>query len=307
MTGSSALPENRCCVRSVSLPTRSHPLVVKIEEYLSKSKTWEGSSTSKNNTSSAETIQVGLAGLAELYNCVDDFIHLPLIQQVLVNHQHEKSVEEALDESVSILDVCGIARDTFLTMKEGVKDLQSALRRKRGGQSSMRNQTSAYMCLRKKMKKDATKCLAVLKKLNEKNESLILNENHHLAVVVRVLREISSITISIFRCLLSFLSVTEPKRKLVGWSLVAKAMKNKSAVISEKEQEHLNEVELVDVAVHALCRHNSSTSAELERVEIAQTRLKALENTIDRLENGLDCMYRHIIQTRVSILNALNH
>ncbi|PIA46962.1 hypothetical protein AQUCO_01500475v1 [Aquilegia coerulea] len=306
MAGSSALPENRSCVRSVSLPTRSHPLAVKIEGYLSKSKTWEGSSTSKNNTSSAETIQVGLVGLAELYKCVDDFIHLPLIQQVLVNHQHEKSVEEALDESVNILDVCSTARDTFLTMKEGVKDLQSALRRKRGGLSSMRNQTSAYIRLRKKMKKDVSKCLAVLKKLNEKNDSLILNENHHLAVVVRVLREVSSITISIFRCLLSFLSVTEPKRKLVGWSLVSKAMKSKS-IMSEKEQEHSNEVERVDVAVHALCDHNLSTSAEAERVKIAHRALKALEVTIDGLENGLDCMYRRIIQTRVSILNALNH
>ncbi len=92
---------------------------------LNKLKTWELSSLSSTTPLGAETIQMGLVRLAELYICVVELIHSPLTQQALHNH-HGKLAEEALDLSVELLDACGTARDLFLIMKEHVQELQSA-------------------------------------------------------------------------------------------------------------------------------------------------------------------------------------
>ncbi|KAJ6916538.1 hypothetical protein NC652_019058 [Populus alba x Populus x berolinensis] len=53
-------------VRSISLPSRSHPNSLKIEAQLTKLRAWESST----NPLSADTIQMSLTKLAELFNCI---------------------------------------------------------------------------------------------------------------------------------------------------------------------------------------------------------------------------------------------
>ncbi|CBI14780.3 unnamed protein product, partial [Vitis vinifera] len=118
---------NRCHVRSISLPSRSHPTTLKIQEELNKLRTLEASSTS-----TLETICNGLSGLQELYKCLDELLGLPSTQQALSHHQHEKWVNDLLDGPVRILDVCGSVRDVIAQFKEKIRDLQSALRRRKG-------------------------------------------------------------------------------------------------------------------------------------------------------------------------------
>ncbi|KAJ0098128.1 hypothetical protein Patl1_29217 [Pistacia atlantica] len=165
MAGSSAFSDVHPPVRSISLPSRIHPTSVKLESTLNHLKAWQISST----TAPADTIQNGLVGLAELFNCIEEFIHSPQTQQALLRHQDGKLVEEALDGSVTLLDTCGTARDILLTMKEHVQTLQSALRR-RGGDSSIESHIAAYISFKKKGKKDIAKCLSALKKLECKDQ-----------------------------------------------------------------------------------------------------------------------------------------
>jgi hypothetical protein len=94
-------------VRSNSFPSQSHPSSTRIEQDLNKIKTWEATSTS-----TSDSITNGLSMLEDLYISLEDLLNMASTQKAISHHQGEKSVEELLDGSVKILDICGITRDT---------------------------------------------------------------------------------------------------------------------------------------------------------------------------------------------------
>jgi len=53
-------------------------------------------------------------------------------QKVISHHRGDKCVEEVLDGSVRILDMCGLTKDTVLQIKENVQALHSGLQRSKG-------------------------------------------------------------------------------------------------------------------------------------------------------------------------------
>ncbi|KAF9682125.1 hypothetical protein SADUNF_Sadunf05G0075700 [Salix dunnii] len=157
-------------------------------------------------TSTPGSICNGLSGLEDLYKHVDDWLNLKLSHEVLYNRQDEKSHDELLEESVTVLDVCSISRDTKLRLKEQVQALQSALRRRKGD-SSIESSVANYICLRKKMKKDARKFINSLKQIDNKfGASPLLHQAHQLSAVIQVIREVHVKSCSIFQSLSLFLS-----------------------------------------------------------------------------------------------------
>jgi hypothetical protein len=278
-------------VRSISLPSRSHPTTQRIEEELNKLKAWEVSS---NSTSGS--ICNGLSGLEDLYKCMDDLLNLASTQQVLSRYENEKCLDELLDGSVRLLDVCSIGRDILLRFREQVQALQSAFRRRKGD-SSIESSVATFTCFRKKMKKDAKKLIASLKQMDNKlGASSLLDQDQHLSAVIRVIREVNVINCSIFQSLLMFLS-TSSKPNQSRWSLVSKLM-HKGVIACEEKQENVNEIETVDAAL--------SEVSDSEKVKIAQKRLEALEMSIDDLGNCLERLSRPLIKSRASLLNIIS-
>ncbi|XP_018498604.2 uncharacterized protein LOC108865734 [Pyrus x bretschneideri] len=285
-------------IRSISLLSRSHPTTIRVEEELSKLQ------ASSSCASTSNSICKSLYGLEELYECVDDLLQMASTQQLLSQHQQQKCMDDLLDGSVKLLDICGITRDTISTIKEHVRALQSALRRRKVD-SSRESCIANYTCFRKKMKKDAKKLITSLKQVDNKIEaSQLLEQDHHLTAVIRVLREVCVENMSIFQSLLVFLAVPVSKPKANKWSLVSKFM-HKGVIECEDQNEDIigHELDGVDTALYSLSK---SSSADVEKVQSAQKRLEALEIIIEGLENGLDSVFRRLIKTRASLLNIIS-
>ncbi|XP_022752325.1 uncharacterized protein LOC111301096 [Durio zibethinus] len=279
-------------VRSISLPSRSHPSTLRIEVELNRLKTREASFLS-----TSELISGGLSGLENLHQCMDDLLSMASTQQVLSQNQHEKCIDELLDGSVRILDICGIARDYMFQIEEHVHALQSALRRRKGDSSIEKDILNCFR-FRKEMKKQGKKLITELRQMDNKlGASPLPDLDHHFSAVIRVLREVTVMNTSIFQSLFSFLSAPVPSNRK-RWSLVSKLM-HKGVISCEEKQENVNEIESVDAA---LCKH----TFDVEKMKIAHKTLVALESSIEGLENRLECVFRHLIKTRASLLNIIS-
>ncbi|KNA17986.1 hypothetical protein SOVF_074810 [Spinacia oleracea] len=273
-------------VRSISLPARSHPTSLKIEETINKLKSrdiYQSDSTSCY-TSGSDSIQLGLLNLVELYARVQELVSS-------LSSQHGKLVEEALESSVSLLDTCSIARDLISGFKEQVCDLQSALRRK--GSSGTEKEINIYMSFRKKVSKEVSRCLKVLKQAEAKYgiTAPLLDNDPSLVNLNRLLRETYTATIVVFKSLFLFLSTpTKPTK----WSLISKLVTKNS--ISKEAVTQLNEVSGVDSAI----QNESKVDVMLLRGKI-----QALDSSLQILEGEVGCLFRCLLQNRVSLLNIL--
>jgi galactitol-specific phosphotransferase system IIB component len=289
---------NKYNVRSISLPSRSHPSTIRVDEELNKLKTWEGTSTS-----TSRSIHNGLSLLEDLYISLDDLFNMTSTKQVISNHRGEKCIEEVLDGSMMILDICGTTRDTMLQVKENVQALHSSLRRRKSD-SSVEKSVVEYKYYTKNMKKNVNKLITSLKHMDSKfGVTPIFELDHHLSSLVRVLREVIAMNLSIFQLILSFFIVSSSKSKSKSnkWLLVAKLM-HKGTITSEDNSESVNELQCVEAALSTLL----SEATCGEKLQVVHEKLKTLENAIESIEDGLENIFRRLIKTRSSLLNIIS-
>ncbi|KAL5983509.1 hypothetical protein ACLOJK_017595 [Asimina triloba] len=288
-----AIPQNSSFhVRSISLPSSARPLVARVEEEIKKLEAWKTLNASSSPLT-VEAICDGLGGLRDLYDCNQELLHMPL-----AIHHSKKWADDALDGSLRLLDMCSTTRDILLQMKEHMQSLRSALRR-RGESSNIRSSINAYISSMKRAKKDINKCLSKLKEMDN-NKS---NSDQQMPTVAMLLRETRVTTISILQAILSFLSASRSNPNISKWSLVSRLMHKGQVACSEEEQKDVNEAWSVDIGLHDLL---AAKDGEMERAFRVQRRLEAFEVSIERLECGLESMFRFLIQNRVSLLNTFS-
>ncbi|XP_030527302.1 uncharacterized protein LOC115738730 [Rhodamnia argentea] len=271
--------------RSISLPSRSHPLTTTVEEHLSRLRSSEAVSSSSSASQS-------LRELKSLYDCIDDLLQLPLTQQVLSNLR--SSTEELVDGSLKLLDVCGNVRDAFSQMKECVQELKSSFRRRKRGDSSLAFQVEAYMKARKKLNKVISKHLRSLQKKGPKKGS-------HNEATLSILTEAGEISLSVFGSLLGFLALTSASTKPRGWSRVSKLLEAKR--VSCDGGEDTSEVQGLDIALLSLRMSKDINN----HVGDLSKRMEELEPSIQEIEDDLECIFRRLVKLRVALLNIVNH
>ncbi|KAF3550961.1 hypothetical protein DY000_02005431 [Brassica cretica] len=257
-------------VRSNSYPSRLHPQAAHVDEQLTRLR-----SSDETSTSSSSSICQRLDKLQDLHESLDKLIRLPFTQHTLPLEKNKKAVEQILDGSLRILDLCNISKDALSQMKEGLMEIQSMLRRKRGDLSG---EVKKYLASRKSIKKSLQK---LLKSLKIKQDQECNDES------LAAFGEAEAITVGLFDSLLCFMSGSKTCSK---WSLVSKLM-NQKKVTCEAQA---NEFTRVD------SEFESEKTLKMDDVQI-------LESCIHDLEDGLQSLSKSLIKYRVSILNTLGH
>lgn len=288
-------------VRSISLPSRSHPLSVRVEEGLNRLKTWAASALLVQAASpTAELLCVGLQALEEMYDCVEELLRLPHTQLALARQQHENWAGEELDTSVRLLDICGTTRDSVLSMKEQAQNLQSALRTRRVGEhSAVRGQIHAFVHSRKKVQKEGSRCLKALKQMGGKQPAaspVFAADGQDLSLALKALGDLREITIIVFRSISCFMTSKPVIRRWLP-----------SPSRTREGEQSTSELEKVEASLWSIHKKHSGKDADFEKkVEEAQKGLEGLDFGMGGLETGLASMFRRLIQSRVSLLNILS-
>lgn len=209
-------------------------------------------SSQATSSSSHVSICHNLSGLVDLFDSVDDVLQLS-------QSHHGKCVEEVLDESLRLLDLCGTIRDVLSQMKEIVQKLESSLRRKRGD-SGLSNEVGAYMVSRKQLNKLIYKIFGGLKRM-EKSYTTTSLEKDSLS---SMLREIEGISLTVFDSLLSFIS--QPKARSKSLSFVWKLLQSKR--VSCEREADINEVEKLDINLLVLKSKRSTKDIDLKQCKM---------------------------------------
>ncbi|XP_062103967.1 uncharacterized protein LOC133815100 [Humulus lupulus] len=270
-------------VRSNSLPSKSHPVIEECNNHLIRL----GDS---HATSSSTSLAHKLIGLEDLHLCVEKLLQLPLTQQAFSQGRQEKWIDELVDGSLRLLDICSAAKDAILHTKECARDIQSTMRRKVSLESEIRK----YSASRKVVKKAIQKALMSLKGDESKSSISPSNKDSEITDLVSVLREVEAVTLATFQSLLSFISGPKAHFRLGGWSVVSKLMQSKRVGCDE---DVVNEFAKVDAVL---------LSHETNNADQAMLELKNLELCVQDFEERLESLFRRLIKTRVSIINILN-
>jgi len=284
--------------RSISLPSRPHPLILKCNEHL------DTLSISSNETSSSSLIFHKIDGLRDLIECVEKLVQLPLTQDALLHEHQENGVNNLLDGSLRLLDVCSAAKDAIIHTKECTRELQSLIRRSKrrgGGEVELTTEVKKFLTSRKVVRKSISKTLVNLKG-NAKNCNILsTNKDHQTVALINLLQDVEVATLSTFQTILQFISGST-QSKSNSWGSISKLIQPKRVSCSLVADE--SEFAQVDGALHSFIL---TKTGKLEAINDLQNHLEKAESCIQDLEEGLEFLFRRLIKIRVSLLNILNH
>ncbi|KAJ9178759.1 hypothetical protein P3X46_010616 [Hevea brasiliensis] len=238
---------------SDSLPSRPHPLMSQLDDHICILRAFEVTSTS------SMSISHKLDGLQDFHEFVDKLLLLPLTQRGLAQENNHKCVEELLNGSLRLLNVCNSAKDALLQIKEYTLELQSTIRRRQGGENGLAIKFRKYLTSWKMANRAIKKALTNLKGLENKCSFSCIDAGNEIATLVTLLREVQAITLH--------------------WSLVSKLILHKRIASKEEEMEE-NEFAMADAALKSLvgckiaCKYDNymlmeNVQSHLKNLEVA--------------------------------------
>ncbi|KAK4761346.1 hypothetical protein SAY87_006239 [Trapa incisa] len=298
MASSSSSSNKFYHIRSNSLPSRPHPVIMQLEKDLHSLRASE-------TTCATSSLASKLHSLQDLHECADTLLSLPLVQKAFTQKNGQRWVDELLDGTLRLLDMCSTAKNGLLQTKDALQELLSGMRRRKGGENALADEIRKYLSLRKSVKKAMKKAVSSLKSRKFESTSHVVDDE--AATFVSLLMEVeaaSSAVLGSVTCL-----ITSSRRRSSSCkspSIISKLMHQRTVAL-EMEKADLNELAKQDIALESLVSRRTSKVHDLIQVEQLQNNLNILESDIENLEDGLESLSRRLIKSRVSLLNILSN
>ncbi|XP_006662754.1 uncharacterized protein LOC102701945 [Oryza brachyantha] len=211
--------------RSASLPSRLHSTESNVEEELQSLKACFAAPSATIGTMSD-----GLRRLGDVYRSIEEIMLLPRNQAGLSLHQQKQMVEEELDRSLVLIDLCHAMQESMAELKMSIHELQLAL--KRGDAVAAQNKIESFVRLAKKAQKPFRKTS--------------IRATSEGCRMVRLLEEAREMAISLLESTSLLLPKQIGNNNSSKWSLVSKRFQ-KRKVVCEEEQLQALEHSMADV------------------------------------------------------------
>ncbi|CAD6265023.1 unnamed protein product [Miscanthus lutarioriparius] len=195
-----------CHLRSASVPSSPRSNKTNVEEQLQSLK-----ATISSTSTTVQTIVGGLSRLESIYSCIDELACLPNTSSQC---QQRKAVEEELERSLVLLDLCSAIQESL---------------------AELRAKAQAYARLAKKAQKQF-----------KKTSSKVALDDTESRRVVKLLSEAREVALSMLESALYLLSREIVTPSATKWSLVSKAFQKKRVACREEQLQAL-ELEIVDL------------------------------------------------------------
>uniref|UniRef100_A0A0E0MCR2 Uncharacterized protein n=1 Tax=Oryza punctata TaxID=4537 RepID=A0A0E0MCR2_ORYPU len=163
----------------------------------------------------------GLRRLGEVYNSIEEIMFLPSNQAGHSLHQQRRMVEEELDRSLLLIDLCNAMKESLSEMKMSLHELQLLL--KRGDSVAVHNKIESFVRLAKKAQKKSFK----------KTNIGAISEG---CKMIRLLGEAREMASSVLESTSLLLPKQIAKNSASKWSLVSKRFQRRNVVVCEEEQ-----------------------------------------------------------------------
>ncbi|ESQ27505.1 hypothetical protein EUTSA_v10019441mg [Eutrema salsugineum] len=278
--------------RSISLPCRSHPLISHINHEISQIKSW---SSFSGDTHRRTTVWItdGLSLLNDVHETLADILHLPQSQESLRNRP--VFFENLLEDLLRFVDAYGIFRTSILCLREHQSAAQVALRKKDD------ERIASYLKSRRSLARDIAKLTSSIREPKTKYQHChvdILNGAYGDAELASVVGDVIEATVLVSVALFNGVYLSLRSNKTTPFIGFLKRSSEKKDKIDEgiEELKQVEEKSLVGLS-----------KKKNEEVKILTKKMMDLENSIREIECGSEKVFRGLISTRVSLLNALTH
>ncbi|KAK7283446.1 hypothetical protein RIF29_12965 [Crotalaria pallida] len=310
-------------IRSISLPCRSHPLFSHIKDQIngliipSKSHTPQTSS----NLSHALTL------LKDTHETLQDILQLP--QTIESLRSHPLWVEKLLEDFLHFVDVYGMFQTSILALKEEHSAAQMAIRKRD------ESKVGVYLKAKKKMTKEMEKLVCGIKCVTQ--HATCLKDIHRMplprnmtpsrscwyrpssgpcnnfsstrinlgpsvadAELARVITDVVAVTVSVSVALFNGIAISFASRRLTWTQIMVKLTRKTRRV--KKEHEGIEDLEEMDIVVESLGDLKRKGDEEVRSV---LKRMRDIEECICGIESVSEKVFRALINSRASLLDAL--
>ncbi|CAA0805884.1 Arabidopsis protein of unknown function (DUF241 [Striga hermonthica] len=282
---STPLIRSKILSQSSSLPSRSpHPLIPLFDEHLHALK-------SEHDSTSLRSIARKLHDLGNLHDLAHDLLLLPHTRQVFARERNEKWVDEILEGYLRLVDFCFVAKDFVSHSKEHISNLLFILRR--GSEYDFSEFVSSRKSIKKSIRKSLRSCIGNFFK-NKPSVSTLLDKDQETISIISMLKETEYLTVELFEELLSSVAGVGPSGR---WALVASWLIKSRNKSGGRTKSTCLEFGVLDALVMASKCETGS------KVEDLWQQLKKIELVITVVEKRLDCLFKRLIKSRVTLLN----